>query len=209
MEALPMPSSPERFARIGNALSADFINTVFSPEHPEGSLRTGRDVVDFLEATGTASADDAARLRRSVGDPAAAQALLNQALELRAAVTAAYQAIEQRQPLARSALDALNAVLEADAGFDRVRRHGSRYELAYERTNAAEAAALAPIARETARFLTTPGTPVRQCAGEGCVRHFYDDSRTGRRRWCEMAICGNRAKAAAFSQRRRGAGTPS
>jgi predicted RNA-binding Zn ribbon-like protein len=62
---------------------------------------------------------------------------------------------------------------------------------------------LVPIARDAARLLATPGAPVRKCAGHGCVRYFYDDSRTGRRRWCEMSICGNRAKASTFAQRRR------
>jgi len=32
---------------------------------------------------------------------------------------------------------------------------------------------------------------------------FYDISRTGRRRWCDMATCGNRAKAARHRARAR------
>jgi predicted RNA-binding Zn ribbon-like protein len=37
---------------------------------------------------------------------------------------------------------------------------------------------------------------IRICANEQCAYPFYDSSRTGRRRWCDMASCGNRAKAA-------------
>ena len=37
---------------------------------------------------------------------------------------------------------------------------------------------------------------VHRCANHRCVRVFYDASRNGKRRWCEMATCGNRAKAA-------------
>lgn len=37
---------------------------------------------------------------------------------------------------------------------------------------------------------------LRVCANETCRWAFYDTSRTGRRRWCDMATCGNRAKAA-------------
>ncbi|MER5639607.1 CGNR zinc finger domain-containing protein [Kitasatospora sp. NPDC002227] len=37
---------------------------------------------------------------------------------------------------------------------------------------------------------------IKQCAGPGCVLHFLDTSQNGRRRWCSMATCGNRAKAA-------------
>jgi len=42
---------------------------------------------------------------------------------------------------------------------------------------------------------------VGQCAGHGCGWLFFDPSH--RRHWCIMAICGNRAKARAFSERRR------
>jgi predicted RNA-binding Zn ribbon-like protein len=37
---------------------------------------------------------------------------------------------------------------------------------------------------------------VRICADDTCRWVFYDESRAGRRRWCDMATCGNRAKAA-------------
>ncbi|MFG3705954.1 CGNR zinc finger domain-containing protein [Micromonospora sp. NPDC047670] len=37
---------------------------------------------------------------------------------------------------------------------------------------------------------------LRRCAHPDCVLHFYDTSPKGNRRWCSMAGCGNRAKAA-------------
>ncbi|MEE1828254.1 CGNR zinc finger domain-containing protein [Streptomyces sp. BE20] len=37
---------------------------------------------------------------------------------------------------------------------------------------------------------------VKKCAHEACILHFFDTSQNGRRRWCRMAVCGNRAKAA-------------
>ena len=36
---------------------------------------------------------------------------------------------------------------------------------------------------------------VRQCAGAGCAWLFIDRSRNHTRRWCDMSVCGNRAKA--------------
>jgi predicted RNA-binding Zn ribbon-like protein len=44
----------------------------------------------------------------------------------------------------------------------------------------------------------TGGNPerIRVCASDTCDWIFYDASRTARRRWCDMATCGNRAKAA-------------
>jgi predicted RNA-binding Zn ribbon-like protein len=44
----------------------------------------------------------------------------------------------------------------------------------------------------------TEGHPerIKFCASDTCDWVFYDSSRTLRRRWCDMATCGNRAKAA-------------
>ena len=42
---------------------------------------------------------------------------------------------------------------------------------------------------------------VRECASPTCVLMFLDVSKSGRRRWCDMATCGNRSKAAAHHAR--------
>jgi predicted RNA-binding Zn ribbon-like protein len=44
---------------------------------------------------------------------------------------------------------------------------------------------------------------VRRCANPSCVLVFLDISKSGRRRWCDMATCGNRAKASAHYARTR------
>lgn len=46
------------------------------------------------------------------------------------------------------------------------------------------------------RLLERDPHRIRRCAGPGCVLHFFDVSKRGERRWCSMAGCGNRAKAA-------------
>ncbi len=50
-------------------------------------------------------------------------------------------------------------------------------------------------------------TRIRPCAHPDCVLHFYDTSRKGNRRWCSMAACGNRAKAARHYARTHGSDT--
>ena len=45
-------------------------------------------------------------------------------------------------------------------------------------------------------LLTRDASRVRRCAHPECVLHFYDTSPKRGRRWCSMAGCGNRAKAA-------------
>ena len=53
----------------------------------------------------------------------------------------------------------------------------------------------------------TSGNPerIKVCASDTCDWIFYDGSRTSRRRWCDMATCGNRAKAARHRARERAA----
>jgi predicted RNA-binding Zn ribbon-like protein len=59
---------------------------------------------------------------------------------------------------------------------------------------------LALIARDALDLVTSPAAArVRTCADPGCSALFLDLSRPGRRRWCSMDSCGNRAK----KQRRR------
>jgi predicted RNA-binding Zn ribbon-like protein len=64
-------------------------------------------------------------------------------------------------------------------------------------------ALLSTLARDAVRlFGGEDASRIRQCGGEGCAILFIDASRGGDRRWCSMAACGNRAKAAAFRRRR-------
>ena len=64
--------------------------------------------------------------------------------------------------------------------------------------------ALARLAEPLVTELTA-GHPdrIRVCASDTCEWLFYDASRTSRRRWCDMATCGNRAKAARHRARAR------
>jgi predicted RNA-binding Zn ribbon-like protein len=48
---------------------------------------------------------------------------------------------------------------------------------------------------------TYPSRAIRPCADERCGWLFLDPS--GRRRWCEMSVCGNRAKVRRYAQRHR------
>ncbi|KQX06535.1 MULTISPECIES: CGNR zinc finger domain-containing protein [unclassified Leifsonia] len=42
---------------------------------------------------------------------------------------------------------------------------------------------------------------VKLCSAHDCAWAFYDRSRNGSRTWCEMGVCGNRAKARTFRAR--------
>lgn len=61
--------------------------------------------------------------------------------------------------------------------------------------------ALSTIARDAIIHLRDHGDRLRNCCGEDCPMVFLDLSRAGRRAWCSMARCGNRAKVRAFRAR--------
>ncbi len=58
-------------------------------------------------------------------------------------------------------------------------------------------------ARDYLDLLRTAPDRIRSCAHGACILHFFDTSRNGTRRWCSMAVCGNRAKASRHYARTR------
>ncbi|MEO3811932.1 ABATE domain-containing protein [Sphaerisporangium sp. B11E5] len=61
------------------------------------------------------------------------------------------------------------------------------------------------LARDALDLLGGPDAArVRRCAAEGCTRLYVDHSRGHTRRWCDMAECGSKSKAASYRRRRAG-----
>jgi predicted RNA-binding Zn ribbon-like protein len=44
---------------------------------------------------------------------------------------------------------------------------------------------------------------IKLCAAPDCRWAFYDTSRNGQGRWCDMAVCGNRHKTRTYRERRK------
>ncbi|WP_044872792.1 ABATE domain-containing protein [Pseudomonas sp. LFM046] len=63
---------------------------------------------------------------------------------------------------------------------------------------------LAPLAEAAAELLVEGDfNLVRVCEHPDCVLWFYDRTKSHRRRWCSMALCGNRHKVAEFRKRKQ------
>ena len=62
---------------------------------------------------------------------------------------------------------------------------------------------VASFARDAVEVLADPAGAerLRRCSGDNCFLVFVDTSRPGRRRWCSMERCGNRAKVRNFRHR--------
>jgi predicted RNA-binding Zn ribbon-like protein len=98
------------------------------------------------------------------------------------------------------------------AAVAEINRHAARPPLAPRITGdrevgiaaASAAQVLSSLARDAIDLFTGPnGDRIRMCAGDNCNLVFVDTSRPGRRRWCSMERCGNRAKVTAFRSRQR------
>jgi predicted RNA-binding Zn ribbon-like protein len=108
------------------------------------------------------------------------------------------------------ALDPLNRILARDEAYGQVvaRRDDANTSattgLAFEsrRRWRSSDTLLIPIARSIADLLTTESfSDVKACQGHACTLLFVDHTRGRARRWCNMAVCGNRAKQAAHRER--------
>ena len=72
------------------------------------------------------------------------------------------------------------------------------------RTSGTTRSGLSLLARDAIELLGSPDlAKVRECSNPECTRLFVDVSRGGSRRWCGMAECGNRKKAADYRRRNK------
>jgi predicted RNA-binding Zn ribbon-like protein len=109
-------------------------------------------------------------------------------------------------PKAIRKLKPLNALLERDEMFSRVAAHhdtrGDRLELQTTRRWRSPDSLLLPIGEALARCVCDEDFgAIRACEGQRCTLIFADHTRRKGRRWCSMAMCGNRAKQAAHRHR--------
>lgn len=110
-------------------------------------------------------------------------------------------------PAVVRALKPLNELLANDQGFQQIVAGDGSEPLVLRSAHRSNApnAALQPVAQAMADLLCHADlTQVRQCEGEGCILWFLDVSKSHKRRWCSMAVCGNRAKVEQYRTRQRG-----
>jgi predicted RNA-binding Zn ribbon-like protein len=88
-----------------------------------------------------------------------------------------------------------NAIADAPVRRQLVLSEG-RYGWRIDGLRPSLAHVLAPVLWSSGDLMLDLGRRrVRRCANEKCLWLFLDESKSGTRRWCDMASCGNRAKA--------------
>jgi predicted RNA-binding Zn ribbon-like protein len=209
----PSPNDPRPAAFfLAESPGLDFLNSVATPSDARVDwLDSGAGLVAWLDQAGLVPSSALAEIRSRalLGelDSVAAQAR-NLREWFRGFVNA-----HKGKPLAvsaLSALDPLNRLLARDESFyelaARARRDGGGIELRTTRRWRSADSLLLPIGEALAKTLCEEDFGnVRACEGSGCTLLFADHTRGHARRWCSMAVCGNRAKVAAHRQRQKDA----
>jgi predicted RNA-binding Zn ribbon-like protein len=189
----------------------DFLNTDDTENgFPLEKLPTLDTALDWFVERGVIHTEGADRLcQMAKEDPEAAERRLGHIHAVRGALREVATAIvEQRSP-APSALDTVNRALHARQVIELVPStagpDGScSVHVDHRHVGDPVDDALARLADPLVLELTA-GHPerIKICDSDTCSWVFYDTSRTSRRRWCSMATCGNRAKAARHRARAR------
>jgi predicted RNA-binding Zn ribbon-like protein len=198
-------SVPARRPR--SRLWLEFVNTDAAAQPPGGDLLRDFDaLLGWLETHESVDDERGSGIRRrALLQPAAAAASLVDARRVRASLRALAERGDASERVREDAVVEINRVLGRSAGTRRLDRHADGGFLrAFVPTGDAFAGLMIPIVESAADSLVSDELArVRQCADTRCHRVFLDCTKNGLRRWCDMGVCGNRAKAARHRARER------
>jgi predicted RNA-binding Zn ribbon-like protein len=186
------------FAFVAERLWLDFVNTDTGARSTDPLHDFGR-LAHWLEAAHVFDAErTGAMQRRAMQQPAGALAVLGDARRVRTVLRGLAERGDGLRDVRLEALGEINRVLGRSAGTRRVELRGDgSFARAFVPVGDAFAGLLIPVVESAADALILGELPrVRRCADPRCARVFQDETKNGRRRWCDMATCGNRAKAA-------------
>jgi predicted RNA-binding Zn ribbon-like protein len=193
---------------IADSLGLDFLNSIATPiDTPVDWLDSGDGLLKWLAQAKLVPADALDELKARAM-PGELDKVADQARALREWFRK-FVTNHMGRPLPPKALqelEPLNELLQGDETFNQISRHrergGDRFELRAARRWRSVESLLLPIAEALAKFVCEEDfASVKACEGHRCTLVFADHTRSRARRWCSMAICGNRAKQAAHRNR--------
>jgi predicted RNA-binding Zn ribbon-like protein len=181
--------------RVGGDLCLDYVNTVDTWQRTDriDYLSDYRALVVWAARAGALPTSQAERLL----DGAATRQPQANRVHVRAVALrdALFHVLAPgTRGLAEPWLEIVNEELECSLRRLRLRPAQNGYELASTTGDELDQM-LWPVLRAATKLATSPDLErVRSCPGQDCGWLFLDTSKAGRRRWCSMAICGNRIK---------------
>jgi predicted RNA-binding Zn ribbon-like protein len=125
---------------------------------------------------------------------------LELAVRLQAAIWAVCDAVIDHRPVPEGDREVLNELAAQPCLIPRLMPDATRTWVGVQGVRSL----LSSVAQDAIDVLGGPrGARLKRCEGSRCALLFVDTSRSGRRRWCSMERCGNRAKVAAHRRRRK------
>lgn len=197
-----LTGSDSSLSLLGGRLALDFANIPSFPGAPARDL-SWEELIVFLQVSHIASAERGSSLLALSGsDPDTAKTLLSRSVDLRDSLRKIFGAMVRKEAIAPEWTAPINRVLRITEGHDELVLAGSSWKMEFMAREGGLDWLLAAIARSAAEIIVEgPQARVRICANPVCGLFFSDHSRTHRRRWCSMAVCGNRHKVASFARR--------
>jgi predicted RNA-binding Zn ribbon-like protein len=193
---------------IADAPALDFLNSIATPVDTEIDwIADGEGFLEWLEQAQLVP-PDALKALRAQALPGEFDGVAAQARSLRKWFRK-FVSDRKGQPL-RGAddlkqLGPLNRLIARDERFSRIvasSDNRSGMEVQSTRRWKSPESLLLPIGEVLSKFVCDEDfSNVKACEGPACTLMFADHTRGRARRWCSMAICGNRAKQAAHRQR--------
>ena len=193
----------EKFYRIGNNLSLDFINTLIAENGaPKDLLQDFNDFAAWAIAANLLEISNAERLLKDWNANAELETALTDALEFREVLREMFVGLTHGKAVTTTAIAAINREIQNKSGAAEIQKTENGFEKSFRADYQKPRQMLAPIAESAADLLCYGDLSlIKKCEASDCVLYFYDTTKNHKRRWCSMAACGNRAKAAAFYRR--------
>jgi len=194
------PQAPDLIPAFSPDLCLDFANTQYwrGGDSPSETIASPSDLLGWCERQHVVSRESAAVIRRWWEQrPLAAAASWREAVAFREALYRLLFALADGKAFDPTDLAELNRALgDAPARLDVVATKSGFAWLVPRAFPPRVSVILAPVLWSAGDLLVGPRRArLRHCANERCIWLFVDESKGGRRRWCSMAACGNRAKA--------------
>ncbi len=192
-----------RFELVGGALCLDFVNTVGDRLATRQYARNYLERYDDLVAWGLQShvltPSEATVLRRlAARRPDQASAALARAVDAREHLHNALFAAMKGRAIAGETLASLNGAIAPLLALSRLVVKDREWRWAFGGRSDTELLdrVLWGVVRSAIELLTSANlTKIQRCGVATCGWLFLDLSRNRTRRWCSMAMCGNRTKA--------------
>ena len=197
-QAFSLPSRAGSLDLVGCELALDFTNTSSGRgflSHQE-NLRDFDTIMQWVEHARVMAPSDCTYVRTTVAKrPKLGRVVFEQALKIRELIWTIGTALAEQRPVSEKSRASLTAAHAESLRFAELKMRDGTYIWTWDPRRDVQGAILGPITLSALTLLMEKElSRTKRCAGMECGWLFFDTTKNGRRRWCEMRVCGNRAK---------------